>query len=81
MAKQTGGTTCHDKTVHSKRKRTRHKTVQAKSKARERGENPPRGKGKKQRKDGTNVSGGFHPAKRGPSPDLRPQVFGGGGGN
>jgi hypothetical protein len=43
------------------------------------GGSPPRGKGRKQGKDWTNVSGGFHPAKRGPLPDPRPQVFGGGG--
>ncbi len=50
MAKQIDGIACHDKAAHSKTKRTRHRTVQATSKAREGGKSPPRGKERRQGK-------------------------------
>ncbi len=65
MAKQTDGTTSHDETAHSKGKRTRHKAVQAKSKAREGGKNPPRGKERGQVEEFNKCVWGVSPGEKG----------------
>jgi hypothetical protein len=73
MAKQACNTALHNTAAHGKIRRTRHNRAQ--TKARDGGKVSQGEKRAGENKNWTNVSGGFHPMRRGPLPGLRPQVF------